>query len=410
MANTVPLLFPAGGIAAGSPFTLNQALFVSAITPPAASSGGIVRLAGFIGVPATAAGDATNLDRAIGIGLDLQNYTALITGTTRRPVFIGFQSGYSDALGVPADAVAIGNGCRTEANGVAIGAGVVVRCNAGSDRPVVINSTGVTNVNVIGIVAIGNGGSSILSQQGCFIVASNTVNTGGGIGIGGTTGPDVQAYGIAIGLESTVLLTGNRGIVIGGSAARAGAPTTATDYARCIAIGIDAVATGGGAGGSVHAIAIGDAASATGSTTAAAIALGRSAVATAGQCVIGSAARPYNVVLAGVATLGVGAASPGPTIYVEAAGGPTIRLVRIGFAPRFDMINDGTDFEIRAQDSGNLNFYAGAGVAAARFDPSAVADDTRLLVFDVTAAVLKRVSRGAVDSGGVGFRLLRIPN
>lgn len=352
MANTVPLIFPAGGIAAGSPFTLNQALFVSAITPPAASSGGVVRLAGFIGIPATAAGDATNLDRAIGIGLDLQNYTALIAGTTHRPVFIGYQSGYSDALGVPVDCVAIGTNCRAEANAVAIGASVVVRCNSGSDRPVVINSTGVTNVNCIGIVAIGGASGMILSQNGVFINAANSVNTGGGIGIGGTSGPDVQAYGIAIGLESTVTLTGNRGIVIGGSGTRAGAPTTATDYARCIAIGIDAVAAGSGAGGSVHAIAIGDAASATGSTTAAAIALGRSAVATAGQCVLGSLTRPY-------------------------------------------------DFRVFTHATDGIGFEA---------DASAVADDIRILVWDVTGAALKRVSRGAVDSESVGFRALRIPN
>lgn len=42
--------------------------------------------------------------------------------------------------------------------------------------------------------------------------------------------------------------------------------------------------------------------------------------------------------------------------------------------------------------------------------PSIVVDDTDITVFDVTAAALKRVSRGIADSGGVGFRLLRIPN
>lgn len=41
---------------------------------------------------------------------------------------------------------------------------------------------------------------------------------------------------------------------------------------------------------------------------------------------------------------------------------------------------------------------------------SVAADDVRMQVFDVTAAALKQVSRGIADSGGVGFRLLRIPN
>jgi len=37
-------------------------------------------------------------------------------------------------------------------------------------------------------------------------------------------------------------------------------------------------------------------------------------------------------------------------------------------------------------------------------------DDCCILVRDETAGALKRVSRGVVDSGGAGFRLLRIPN
>lgn len=45
-----------------------------------------------------------------------------------------------------------------------------------------------------------------------------------------------------------------------------------------------------------------------------------------------------------------------------------------------------------------------------KVDESAVADDVRLLLWDVTAGTLKHVTRGAVDSGGVGFRALRIAN
>jgi hypothetical protein len=43
-------------------------------------------------------------------------------------------------------------------------------------------------------------------------------------------------------------------------------------------------------------------------------------------------------------------------------------------------------------------------------DYSTTADDTRLLVWDVTAGAFKRVVRGAADSAGTGFRTLRIPN
>ncbi len=43
-------------------------------------------------------------------------------------------------------------------------------------------------------------------------------------------------------------------------------------------------------------------------------------------------------------------------------------------------------------------------------DHSTTAGDTRLLLWDVTAGSLRRVTIGANDSGGAGYRVLRIPN
>ena len=45
-----------------------------------------------------------------------------------------------------------------------------------------------------------------------------------------------------------------------------------------------------------------------------------------------------------------------------------------------------------------------------RADYSSAAGDTRLLLWDVSAGTLKRVSIGAADSGGAGFKVLRVPN
>jgi hypothetical protein len=57
---------------------------------------------------------------------------------------------------------------------------------------------------------------------------------------------------------------------------------------------------------------------------------------------------------------------------------------------------------------------AGDGTSAAasciKPETSTTAEDCRLLLWDVTAGFLKRVTRGAADSGGTGFRLLRIEN
>jgi hypothetical protein len=58
---------------------------------------------------------------------------------------------------------------------------------------------------------------------------------------------------------------------------------------------------------------------------------------------------------------------------------------------------------------GTMRFGAN-GVSVMELDSSATAGNTRMLVYDVTAGSVVRVSRGASDSGGTGFRVLRIPN
>lgn len=47
---------------------------------------------------------------------------------------------------------------------------------------------------------------------------------------------------------------------------------------------------------------------------------------------------------------------------------------------------------------------------AAKFDASVTAGDTRFLLWDVDKATLARVSVGAADSAGTGYKVLRIPN
>lgn len=50
------------------------------------------------------------------------------------------------------------------------------------------------------------------------------------------------------------------------------------------------------------------------------------------------------------------------------------------------------------------------GAEFARIDGSTTATQTRFLIYDVDNATLERVTVGAADSGGVGFKYLRIPN
>ena len=59
---------------------------------------------------------------------------------------------------------------------------------------------------------------------------------------------------------------------------------------------------------------------------------------------------------------------------------------------------------------GVVSMFTGAGVEVARFDASPTATHARFLIFDVDNNQLERVTVGAADSGGTGFKVLRIPN
>jgi hypothetical protein len=54
--------------------------------------------------------------------------------------------------------------------------------------------------------------------------------------------------------------------------------------------------------------------------------------------------------------------------------------------------------------------FGTAGVEAGRFDANTTANQTRFMLYDITAGTIKRVSIGAADSGGTGYKTLRIPN
>ena len=74
---------------------------------------------------------------------------------------------------------------------------------------------------------------------------------------------------------------------------------------------------------------------------------------------------------------------------------------------------DGYDETIKLGKGSALWIGAGGDVALTNrvtFDASNTAGETRMLLWDVSAGTLKRVSVGAADSGGTGFKVLRVPN
>lgn len=106
-----------------------------------------------------------------------------------------------------------------------------------------------------------------------------------------------------------------------------------------------------------------------------------------------------------------------------AALGLTVSGVSISIPANHKLYFDGGDDTYIEETSDDvLQIVAGATNAliftpavvtvltSALFDLSAVADFTRLQVWDVTAGAYKRVRRGAADSGGSGSRALIIDN
>jgi hypothetical protein len=84
------------------------------------------------------------------------------------------------------------------------------------------------------------------------------------------------------------------------------------------------------------------------------------------------------------------------------------RELQLGVGQDLRLFHDGTDSWVR-NDTGVLNINQGA-TTVGRFDSDATGGNTRFMVYDVDNATLERVSVGAADSGGVGFKVLRIPN
>lgn len=60
--------------------------------------------------------------------------------------------------------------------------------------------------------------------------------------------------------------------------------------------------------------------------------------------------------------------------------------------------------------STNKGIDNAANETVIQLDDDATAGNTRLLLYDVDNGTLERVSVGVADSGGAGYKVLRIPN
>jgi len=341
---------------------------------------------------------------------------AIIVGTDPDPTFTEIFRMTGPAIiegrnggGVRAvDSVSLGRGATTQADSVVIGRqasivgqGVVIGAGAsGGLNFTVVLGDGAVGSGSSGSTALGHGARS-LAISGTAVGSSSTASGNFSTAIGDVT--TASATG-AVALGQGATASGARCIAIQAS----GAGAVTASGTGCVVIGVGPASTNGntsclGFGGG-HGTAGG---------------------ASPGQIAIGVGA-PW----LGAHTMSLGGVGANEFIQTVVIGQgdtfATTQAITLRFTNRsganvaasdFSLIAPrGTGTAASARTVLQVGVPTGAGSAqhpigdALAVDGSTTGDDTRLLLYDVTAAALVRVTRGAIDSGGVGFRLLRVPN
>lgn len=113
--------------------------------------------------------------------------------------------------------------------------------------------------------------------------------------------------------------------------------------------------------------------------------------------------------------IGIGRSGDGAA-FLDLIGDATytdygLRFIRNGGVnANSELMHRGTgDLKIAAQDAGTVSLQASAATKL-QIDTTTTAGNTAMLLWDVDNATLERVTVGAADSGGTGYKVLRIPN
>lgn len=396
-----------GGINAGSPFTLNGIPFVSSVDPP------FIATTDFLSVVPT----GTNR------GVIISTTGDPLVGTDRLRVKGGIVSEHADFTGT----VVVGQVQTVTglyANGfVFFGRNITISSASGANNiePVVIGAdisiTGTSSAGGTSCVAIGSNivVSGATVQNSVWIGGGVTDDSGSStVVIGSSALNDTGQFSVVIGAGAQAIGSGSSCIVIGRSA------TKASGVASSVVVGDSAAS----AAGSSFSVVIGSAASC---GAASGTICGESSVIThdhniligsglasfqTNTCHIGqsrfsnvistfvfggnntdsSAPAAYTMRFANQS----GSNKNAPTVSVIAGlGTGTGTLSTIGFSTSVVAVSGTT--QQTAQER-------------MRLDSTVVAGNTAMLLWDADNATLERVTVGAADSGGVGFKLLRIPN
>ena len=370
----VQTIIVGGGIGAGSPFALNFVPIVGSVDPP------LLITTDFMFTVPTGATRGLILNRA---GTD----------PAAGPEPLRVKGGaILESLSF-ADGVCIGDGTDAGATGqILIGDGITPNAQA--------------NVTVIGQGATGPSGGT-----GTVIGASSSLQGASGLAINGTCTVGGAAAGVTIqgtsagGAGSMVniggVLSTTTGVVcVGMSATVAAAATNSVSVGNSNTVSATgAVCIGAGASvaaGFTNSIAIGNGAQGIAAQT---FSVGSN---------VGGAPITQMVIGHGLNTL----ANPtAVTIRLTNGSGSNntagALTLQAGLSTG-NIVGPGVNLDAGIPGASGVTLQTARTWVSAR--PTTTAADTGLMVWDVDNATLERVTVGAADSGGAGFKLLRIPN
>lgn len=394
-----------GGIGAGTPFQLNFVPIVGSVDPPL-----LITTDFMFTVP-------TGATRGLIVGTSDPDATA----TEKLRVLGGILSEHSSI----AESVSLGQ--RQTVTGtftsgpLLVGRDLTISTSSNSANEPVLVGVDISIVSggaLSSVVAVGsNISANAASYQGILIGRTITTTAPGGneILIGHNITSGTGQSNIAIGDSITLSGTGGNNTLIGHTAAKS------SGVGQAVVIGF---AAGAGSGGT-SCIVIGESAQA---SALECIVIGRACTAThANNILIGRTLTSF-----AVQTCMIGGPTAAPILTVVIGG-------------QSDTVNgNGSNLTIRQTNctgtdrvGGILTLQSGLGTGAGavssvriatptvlgsgttaqtaterlRIDSGlGVAANTGMMLWDVDNATLERVTVGAADSGGAGFKLLRIPN
>lgn len=430
-----------GGVGATAPFTSGRIPFIIDNDPPAISDAN-ARVDDSVNPQRVYIGEA---DGTVPTGSTvIGGHTFGANVGVAKSCIIGDLNTYANFAAVGADQGAIivgynvampaGTGPGNHQNNIAIGWGHSWNNNASNaNHAIVIGETCTITANASNVRCIGSGNAISFGVSFAIVLGDSnqiTGNTGVPIMVG-TSHQNAGNQGVAVHIGSACNCSAGVGmfrpIMIGSSLTISG--SGATD---CVLIGNTMTVSGASA---AHSLLLSSQTTVSG-TSQGIIRLGNAVNAT----------QTYNnrfgIIHIGIGTLfdpGDGAIVLGHNPATVTAAGRTKTLVLGGT----DTDATATGFDIRFTNASGNNVAAGSvaitaplstgnavagrvnlqtgvpgasGVTlqtarvSAAVQASIVAGQTDFLLFDVDNATLERVTVGAADSGGVGFKLLRIPN